>query len=253
MSGHNKWSTIKHKKGAADAKRGKVFSRMGKEITMAAREGGGDADLNPRLRSAVAAAKSVNMPNDNVERAIKKGTGELVGDILVELNYEGYAPGGVAVIVNCLSDNRNRTAADVRMMFTKYNCNMANSGAVSWMFHRKAQFIVQGADANEDKLFEVLLENDVDVEDIQIEDETAEIIAAPEAFASVLEALEKAQITVSESSVTMVPENTNEVTDVGAARSVLKFIEILEDHEDVQQVYSNLDISDALMQQLADE
>ena len=173
MSGHSKWSTIKRKKGALDAKRGKIFSRLGREITMAAREGGGDADMNPRLRQAVASAKSANMPNDNVDRAIKKGTGELAGEALEELVYEGYAAGGVAVIVTCLSDNRNRTAADVRNIFTKAGANLAGSGAVSWMFHRKSRFVVQGEQADEETLLDVLLEAGTDVEDLQVTGDTA--------------------------------------------------------------------------------
>ena len=253
MSGHNKWSTIKHKKGAADAKRGKVFSRLAKEITLAARDGGGDVEMNPRLRSAVSAGKAVNMPNDNIDRAIKKGTGELAGGTLDELNYEGYAPGGVAVIVQALSDNRNRTAAEVRNIFNKYNCNMANSGAVSWMFQRRARFLIEGEAANEEALFELLLGNDVDVEEINVEDGVAEIIGTPEAFGDIVAALEGEGIEVSESSVTMIPETTTEVTDAGTARSVLKFIDVLEDDDDVQSVVSNLEISDELMEELANE
>jgi YebC/PmpR family DNA-binding regulatory protein len=253
MSGHNKWSTIKHKKGAADAKRGKLFSRLAKEITLAAREGGGDPLMNPRLRSAVATAKAANMPNDNIDRAIKKGTGELEGGALEELNYEGYAPGGVAVIVQALSDNRNRTAAEVRNVFNKYNCNMAGAGAVSWMFNRKAQFVIEGEAANEEALFELLLGNDIDVEEISVDDGTAEIIAPPEAFGAIMAALEAEGIAVSESSVTMVPENTTEVSEVGTARSVLRFIEALEDDDDVQSVVSNLEMTDEVMEQLAGE
>ena len=253
MSGHNKWSTIKHKKGAADANRGKVFSRLAKEITLAARDGGGDVEMNPRLRSAVSAGKAVNMPNDNIDRAVKKGTGELAGGTLDELNYEGYAPGGVAVIVQALSDNRNRTAAEVRNIFNKYNCNMANSGAVSWMFQRRARFLIEGEAANEEALFELLLGNDVDVEEINVEDGVAEIIGTPEAFGDIVAALEGEGIEVSESSVTMIPETTTEVTDAGTARSVLKFIDVLEDDDDVQSVVSNLEMSDELMEELANE
>ncbi|MBT7166476.1 MAG: YebC/PmpR family DNA-binding transcriptional regulator [Victivallales bacterium] len=253
MSGHNKWSTIKHKKGAADAKRGKVFSRLAKEITLAARDGGGDVEMNPRLRSAVSAGKAVNMPNDNIDRAVKKGTGELAGGTLDELNYEGYAPGGVAVIVQALSDNRNRTAAEVRNIFNKYNCNMASSGAVSWMFQRRARFLIEGEAANEEALFELLLGNDVDVEEINVEDGVAEIIGTPEAFGDIVAALEGEGIEVSESSVTMIPETTTEITDTGTARSVLKFIDVLEDDDDVQSVVSNLEISDELMEELANE
>jgi YebC/PmpR family DNA-binding regulatory protein len=253
MSGHNKWSTIKHKKGAADAKRGKLFSRLAKEITMAAREGGGDPLMNAPLRSAVATAKAANMPNDNIDRAIKKGTGELEGGALEELNYEGYAPGGVAVIVQALSDNRNRTAAEVRNVFNKYNCNMAGAGAVSWMFHRKARFLIEGEAADEEALYELLLGSDVDVEEITVEDGTAEIVAPPEAFGDIMAALEGKGVTATESGVTMIPENTTEVTELSTARSVLRFIEALEDDDDVQSVVSNLEMPDELMEQLADE
>jgi YebC/PmpR family DNA-binding regulatory protein len=253
MSGHNKWSSIKHKKGAADAKRGKIFSRLGKEITLAAKEGGGDPDLNPRLRSAIAAAKAANMPNDNIERAIKKGTGQLEGEVLETLNYEGYAPGGVAVIVNCLSDNRNRTAAEIRNLFAKHNSSLANSGTVSWMFHRKARFVIEGDHAQEEALLEVLFDSGVDVEDLTVEDGVAEILAPPEAFGELLNALETAAVPVSESNLALIPENTVEVTDPSVARQVLRFIEILEENDDVQEVYSNVEIADELMEQLAAE
>jgi len=253
MSGHNKWSTIKHKKGAADIKRGKIFSRLAKEITLATREGGGDADMNPRLRSAVNSAKAANMPNDNIDRAIKKGTGELGGGALEELNYEGYAPGGVAVIVQCLSDNRNRTAAEVRNVFNRYNCNLASAGAVSWMFQRKARFVVDGEAANEEALLELLLGHDIDVEEVEVEDESAEIIAAPESFGAIVAAFEEAGIEVSESSITLVPENTMEVGEVGTARSITRFIEALEDDDDVQSVVSNLELTDDVMAALEAE
>ncbi len=253
MSGHNKWSTIKHKKGAADAKRGKLFSRLAKEITMAARDGGGDPDMNPRLRQAVTSAKAANVPNDNVERAIKKGTGELAGQALEELVYEGYATGGVAVIVTCLSDNRNRTAADIRGVFTKAGASMAGSGAVAWMFHRKSRFVVQGEQADEETLMEVVLEAGADVEDILVSDDTAEIIAPPEAFAEVVTALEEENIEVSESGIVMVPENTVELTSKEEARKVLRFVEALEDCDDVQEVYVNFELADDLMEELAAE
>jgi YebC/PmpR family DNA-binding regulatory protein len=252
MSGHNKWSTIKHKKGAADAKRGKIFSRLSKEITLAAKAGGGDPDTNPRLRSAIAAAKAANMPNDNVERARKKGTGELGAGMLEELNYEGYAPGGVAIIVNCLSDNRNRTAANIRSYFNKGNSSLAGAGAVSWMFHRKARFQVEGEFADEDQLMELVFEAGVDVENITVEDGVAEIIAPPEAFNELMAALEAGSVPVSESGLTMVPENTVEITDLSIAKQVMRLVETLEDDDDAQEVYSNFDISDELMEQLAE-
>lgn len=253
MSGHNKWSSIKHKKGAADAKRGKVFSRLAREMIMAAREGGGDVEMNARLRQAVTAAKNANMPNDNIDRAIRKGTGEIEGGNLEELSYEGYAPGGVAVMVNCLSDNRNRTAADVRSVFTKYNASMAANGSVSWMFNRRARFVVEGPQADEEKLLEILLDAGVDVEDLSAADGAAEIIAPAEAFAGVLAALEAAGIAPSESKLVLVAANTVPVTSVDEVRKVLRFIEALEDCDDVQEVYSNLDAPDAVMDQLAGE
>ncbi len=253
MSGHNKWSTIKHKKGAADAKRGKIFSRVSKEIIMAAKEGGADPALNARLRSAIAAAKAANMPNDNVDRAIKKGAGGGDGIVMETLSYEGYAAGGVAVIVNCLSDNRNRTAADIRSFFNKYNCSLGASGSVSWKFHRKAKFVIEGEAADEEKLFEILLDGGVDVEDISVDEDYAEIIAPPEAFGAVLGALEKAGITASESSIALIPENLMEVTDVNVAKSVQKFIEVLEDYDDAQEVYTDMDISDEVAEALAAE
>lgn len=253
MSGHNKWSSIKHKKGAADAKRGKVFSRLAKEITMAARDGGGDIEMNPRLRSAVAAAKAVNTPSDNIDRAIKKGTGELEGGVIEELSYEGYAAGGVAIIVNCLSDNRNRTAAEVRNIFTKNNSSLAGNGAVSWMFHRKARFVIVGEAADEERLMEVLLEAEADVDSIEVTDDTAEILGPPEAFGDVLAVLEAEEIPVSESSLTMVPENSVEVTEAAIARQVLRMIEALEENDDVQEVHTNFEMSESLMEELAAE
>ena len=253
MSGHNKWSSIKHKKGAADAKRGKLFSRLSKEITLAAREGGADADMNPRLRTAIAAAKDANMPNDNIDRAVKKGTGELGADTLEELTYEGYAPGGVAVIVNCLSDNRNRTAATVRSCFTKHNSNIANNGAVSYMFQRKARFVVEGEHADEDALMETIFDAGVDVENIIVEDGSAEIIAPPDAFAAMADCLDSAGIPISESSLVMIPDTSTPVNDPGTARQVLRLVEALEEDDDVQQVFTNFEIDDDLMDELASE
>ncbi len=251
MSGHNKWSSIKHKKGAADARRGKLFSRLTKEIMLAAREGGGDPDLNPRLRQAVNSARAANMPNDNIERAIKKATGALAGAALEEIQYEGYAPGGVAVIVHCLTDNRNRTAAEVRGIFTRHNASLG--GSVAWMFHRRCRFVVEGEHASEDRLLEVLLDAGADVEDVVVSDGTAEILAKPEAFSDVATALEKAGIPVSESSVVLAPVNTVPLNTREEARKVLRFIEALEEYDDVQVVYSNLEIPDAVMAELVAE
>ena len=253
MSGHNKWATIKHKKGAADAKRGKIFSRVSKEIIMAAKDGGPDPDLNARLRSAIAAAKACNMPNDNIERAIKKGCGGGEGSQMESLSYEGYAAGGVAVIVNCLSDNRNRTAADIRNFFNKYNCNMATTGAVSWKFHRKARFVIEGENADEEKLFNLLLEGGADVEDISVEEDVAEITAPAEAFKDIFGILEAAGITPTESSIALVPENMTEVNDLKVAQSVQKFLDVLEDYDDAQEVYHDMELSDEVAEALAAE
>ncbi len=252
MSGHNKWSSIKHKKGAADAKLGKLFSRLGKEITVAARDGGGNPEMNPRLRSAIVAAKNANLPNDNIERAVKKGTGELAGDTLEELTYEGYAPGGVAVMVSCLSDNRNRTAANLRACFTKNHSNLAANGAVAWMFNRKARFLVEGQKADAELLLEVLIEAGVDADEVEVSDGQAEILAPPEAFEPVLDCLTAADIPVSESTISMLPENTTELNDVGEARQVIRLLETLEEDEDVQAVYSNLELPDEILNRLAD-
>ena len=253
MSGHNKWSTIKHKKAAADAKRGQMFSRFAKEITLAAKAGGGDSDMNPRLRTAVAAAKGVNMPNDNIDRAIKKGTGELAGEALEEMSYEGYAPGGVAVFVNCLSDNRNRTAANVRTVFTRNNSSLATTGAVAWLFHRRSRFVVNDPNVDEDNLLELLLDAGADVEDVAVSEGVAEIIGAPEAFADIAKTLEAAGIAIGESSLTMLPETTVEVTEPAMGRHVLRLIEALEEDEDVQEVFVNFEMSDELMEALAEE
>jgi YebC/PmpR family DNA-binding regulatory protein len=249
MSGHNKWSSIKHKKGAADAKRGKMFSRLTKEIMLAAREGGGDPVLNARLRQAVISARAANMPNDNVERAIKKATGALAGTVLEEIQYEGYAPGGVAVIVHCLTDNRNRAAAEVRTIFNRHNASLG--GSVAWMFRRRSRFLVEGEHANEERLLEVLLDAGADVEDVAVADGSAEILAKPDAFGDVVAALEQAGIPVSESSVVLAPETTVPLGSKEEVRKVLRFIEALEDYEDVQVVYSNLEVPDAIMEQLA--
>jgi YebC/PmpR family DNA-binding regulatory protein len=253
MSGHSKWSTIKNKKAATDAKRGQAFSRLSKEVTLAAKSGGKDLDMNPRLRTAVAAAKAVNMPNDNIERAIKKGTGELQGAVLEEIMYEGYAPGGVGVLVCTLTDNRNRTAANVRSTFTKHNGSMAAANAVAWQFHRKSRFVIEGEHANEDKLMELLLDSGADVQDIIVSDGMAEIFAAADAFAAIAQTLEKAKIPVSESSIPMLPETPMVVTDPSLARQAAKLIEILEEDDEVQAVYSNLEISDEVAAKMAEE
>jgi YebC/PmpR family DNA-binding regulatory protein len=249
VSGHSKWSTIKRKKGAIDAKRGKIFTKLIKEITVAARMGGGDPDANPRLRTAVLAAKSENMPKDNIERAIKKGTGDLEGVNYEEILYEGYGPGGVAVLVETMTDNKNRTVADVRHCFSKSGGNLGESGCVAWMFDKKGVIVV-GKDAiSEDELMELALE--AGAEDVVEEDATFQVVTAPEDFNQVVENIEKAELQHLEASISMVPKNTVDVTEEKAARSLMKLLENLDDHEDVQKVHANFDISDELMEELS--
>ncbi len=248
MAGHSKWANIKHKKAAADNKKGKIFSRFAKEIMVAAKMGGGDPDANPRLRSALTAAKGVNMPNANIDRAVKKGLGELGDIVFEELTYEGYGPGGVAVLVQCLTDNRNRSASEVRMVFDRNGGNLASSGAVAWMFHRKARFVITGENADEDKLMEIVL--DAGAEDIEVEDGVAEIWGQPEAFEDIMQALEAAGVATDEAGVEFQPENTVELKDVKEANSVLKVIDKLEDLDDVQMVTANFEIADEIADQV---
>ncbi|CAG0981629.1 putative transcriptional regulatory protein [Geobacteraceae bacterium] len=246
MSGHNKWSTIKHKKGAADAKRGKTFTKIIKEITVAAKLGGGDPAGNPRLRAAVDKAKSENMPKDNIERAIKKGTGELEGVSYEEIVYEGYGPGGVAVLVECMTDNRNRTVSDVRSTFTKCNGNMGETGCVSWMFDKKG-LIVVSKDVDFEKLFEVALE--AGAEDVADEEEQFEVLTDPTTFIEVREVLEKAGFAHESAEVTMIPQTMVKL-DGKNAENMLKLMDRLEDNDDVQNVYANFDISTEEMEKL---
>ncbi len=253
MSGHNKWSSIKHKKAAVDAKKGKNFSRFSKELMLASKLGGKDPDANPRLRSAISAAKNANMPNENIDRAIKKGAGELGGQMLEELNYEGYAAGGVAIIVDCLSDNRNRTAADIRNIFAKANGNLANSGAVSWMFHRKSRFVLQDDNLDEDALMEMCFDEGIDVEDINPIANQFELIGAPEIFDQLVTLFESRNIIPEESGIIRIPENEVDVADRATAKQVLRLLDNLEDYDDTQDVYANANISDAILQELASE
>lgn len=249
MSGHSKWSTIKRKKGAIDAKRGKIFTRLIKEITVAARAGGGDPEGNPRLRSAILTAKTENMPKDNIARAIKKGTGEIAGEIYDEIMYEGYGPGGVAVLVECMTDNRNRTVADVRHFFAKSNGNLGESGCVAYMFDKKGLILVDKTKISEDELMEMALE--AGAEDVVEEESEFHIYTAPEDFDSIRSSLEERGLSFVDAQVSMIPQNTVEVTDEKVARSLMKLMENLEDHDDVQNVYANFDIDDALMEQLS--
>jgi len=246
MSGHNKWSTIKHKKGAADAKRGKIFTKIIKEISVAAKLGGGDPAANPRLRTAIDKAKGENMPKDNIERAIKKGTGEMEGVNYEEITYEGYGPGGVAVLVEVMTDNRNRTVSEVRSIFTKCNGNMGETGCVSWMFDQKG-LITYPKSVDFDKLFEAAIE--AGAEDVVDLDEQIEVTTEPSAFIEVRDALNAAGFTFENAEVTMIPQ-TQVKLEGKQAESMLKMIDRLEDNDDVQNVYANFDISMEEMEKL---
>lgn len=249
MSGHSKWSTIKRKKGAIDAKRGKIFTKLIKEITVAAKMGGGDPDANPRLRTAILGAKSENMPKDNIDRAIKKGTGGLEGVNYDEILYEGYGPGGVAVLVETMTDNKNRTVADIRHYFSKSGGNLGESGCVAWMFEKKGIIIVDKESISEEDLLDLALE--AGAEDVVEEDTTFKVITAPEEFNEVMDKLEKAELKHLEASVSMEPKNTVDVVEEKTARSLMKLLENIEDCDDVQKVHANFDISDELMEQLS--
>ncbi|HVN64915.1 MAG TPA: YebC/PmpR family DNA-binding transcriptional regulator [Candidatus Binataceae bacterium] len=248
MSGHSKWSSIKHKKAAADAKRGKAFTKLIKEINIAARLGGGDINANPRLRTAVLAARKQSMPNDTIDRAIKKGTGELGGETLEEITYEGYGPGGVAIMVDVLSDNRNRTVAELRFVFSRHGGNLGESGCVGWMFKKRGVIAIDKFAVAEDKLIEVAL--DAGADDVNSEDDTFQVLTPPEKYTAVREAVEKAGIAVAAGEVTRIPENTVAISG-HIAGQVLKLMEELEDHDDVQSVAANFDISEEEMAQFS--
>jgi YebC/PmpR family DNA-binding regulatory protein len=247
MSGHSKWATIKHKKGALDAKRGKIFTRVIKEIMIAARSGG-DPGMNPRLRTAVAAAKAVSMPAENIKRAIMRGTGELEGGQIDEIMFEGYGPGGAAVLVNVATDNRNRTVSDIRHMFSKNGGNMGEQGSVAWMFERKSQILIEGDQATEDQLMDLVLEAGAD--DLRNDGDGWEVLSAPENHEAVLAALEKAKIPTVEAAIAMVPKNLMKLEGKTAA-AMLRLSEALEEHDDVQNVYSNFDIDEKELEALA--
>lgn len=241
MSGHSKWSTIKRKKGAADAKRGAVFSRLAKEISVAAKTGGGDPAGNPRLRSVLLAARAENMPKENVDRAIKKGTGELPGVTYEEVRYEGYAPGGIAIIIDILTDNKNRTVAEIRHILTRNGGSMAENGAVLWNFEQKGVITVAKDTCSEDEIFEQAIE--AGAEDVDTDGEVYEISTVPNELHRVLEALEGAGIKAENAELTMAPKTTVKVEGKGAA-GVLRLMEALEDHDDVQNVFANFDITE---------
>ncbi|NTW58805.1 MAG: YebC/PmpR family DNA-binding transcriptional regulator [Nitrospirae bacterium] len=245
MSGHSKWATTKHKKAATDAKRGKIFTKITKEITVAAKLGGGDPDGNPRLRTAVAKAKSVSMPAENIKRAIQKGTGELPGVSYEEVTYEGYGPNGVAIIVEVLTDNRNRTVSEIRNIFSKAGGNMGEAGCVSWMFHKKGYIVVARAKADEEKLMSLAL--DAGAEDMQTEDDNFVITTAQSDFEKVKKALEDAGIPLEVAEVTMVPQTYVKIDGEKVAGQMMRLMEAIEDNDDVQNVYANFDIPEEVM------
>jgi len=246
MSGHSKWSTIKHKKGAADAKRGKIFTRILKEMTVAARLGGGDPAGNPRLRAAVAEAKAANMPKDNIDRAIKRGTGEIEGVTYEEITYEGYGPGGVAIIVEALTDNTNRTTPEIRHMFEKHGGNFGTPGSVKFQFEKKGYFAIEKKAVSEDKLMEVAL--DAGADDLQTDDpEIFEVYTAPSSFEAVRQALEANKIATVEAKLDMIP-STYVAVDEQKSKQIMKLLESLDDHDDTQNVWSNFDIPAEMME-----
>ncbi|MBW2563317.1 MAG: YebC/PmpR family DNA-binding transcriptional regulator [Deltaproteobacteria bacterium] len=244
MSGHSKWSSIKHKKGATDAKRGKIFTKLIKEITVAARMGGGDPDANPRMRTAIAAAKSENMPKNNIERAIKKGTGELEGVNYEESTYEGYGPGGAAVFIESVTDNKNRAVADIRHIFSKHGGNLGENGCVAWMFDKKGYIAIEKKAVDEDSLMETAIE--AGAEDVREDNGSFEIITEPDDFESVKTAIDKAALLYIDAEVTMLPQSTTNLEGKQALQMV-KLMEALDDCEDVQKVYTNADIPEEIV------
>ncbi|MBU4342591.1 MAG: YebC/PmpR family DNA-binding transcriptional regulator [Candidatus Omnitrophica bacterium] len=243
MSGHSKWASIKHKKAATDSKRGKVFTKLIKEITVAARHGGGEPEKNPRLRTAIDRAKQANMPADNIDRAVKKGTGELEGVTYEEFTMEGYGPGGVAIMVEVMTDNKNRTAADVRTIFSKRNGNVAGAGSVSWIFEKKGYLEVEKKAVPEDKIMDIVL--DAGAQDMQTEEDVYSIITDIKDFEKVKKAIEDSGIKVKSAEITMIPKSTMALTGE-KAKQILALVDALEDSDDVQNVYANLDVPDDL-------
>ena len=250
MSGHSKWATIKRSKAATDAKRGKAFTKVTKEIIQAAKNGGGNPDMNARLRTAILAAKAVNMPHDNIKRAIMKGTGELAGESYDEIIYEGYGPGGVAVMIEITTDNKNRSASEIRSIFSKRNGNLGEPGSVSWMFEKKGQIVIKKASISEDDLMTLALE--AGAEDITTEESTYTVTTNAKDYEAVDTAL-KDKVEPVSTEVTMIPKNVITVDNTKTAESLLKLLETLEDHDDVQNVYSNFDIPDEIMESLRTE
>lgn len=244
MSGHSKWSTIKHKKAMVDARRGKMFTKLIRELTSAARAGGGDPDTNPRLRTAVASAKGANMPSDTIQRAIQKGTGEIAGETYEEVTYEGYGAGGVAVLVDTLTDNKNRTVAEIRHLFAKHGGSMGENGCVAWMFQRQGFFALDASSIDEDTLLELVLEAGGD--DVKTENDLYEILTSPEAFEDVRGSLEAQGLTPEVAEITMLPQSTVAI-EGKQAEQVLRLMEALDDQDDVRRAYANFDIPDDVM------
>jgi YebC/PmpR family DNA-binding regulatory protein len=250
MSGHSKWAGIKHKKAVIDAKRGKAFTKLIKEITVATREGGGSPDTNPRLRTAILNAKAQNVPNDKIETSILRGTGQLPGLVFEELTYEGYGPGGVAIIVETITDNKNRTVSDMRYIFSKNGGNLGDKGSVAWIFNKKGLITIDKDKANEDDLIAIAL--DAGADDVQVGDDSFEVITTPENFENVKDAIQKAGIETVLAEVSMMPQTSVRVEGKEALQ-VLKLMEVLEDYDDTQNVYSNFDMPDEIMEQAAKE
>lgn len=248
MSGHSKWANIKRHKSKVDAQRGKIFTKIGRELILAARSGGGDPSGNMRLKMAITKARENNMPMDNINRAIKRGTGEIEGAAYEEITYEGYGPGGVAIMVSAATDNRNRTAAEIRHIFSKNGGSLGEGGCVAWMFQRKGVLDLEEPSQNEDDL--LLLALDAGAEDIRVEEESVEIITGPDDFESVRDALTDGGLVFARAEVTMLPQNTVSVEDREQAAAILRLMDMLEDHDDVQEVYSNFDIPETIMESL---
>jgi YebC/PmpR family DNA-binding regulatory protein len=251
MAGHSKWANIKHKKARSDEKRGKEFTKIAKEITIAVRSGGGgDPEANSKLKLAIQKAKAINMPNENISRAIKKGTGEMESEAIEEIIYEGYAPGGVAIMLEIATDNRNRTASEIRHLFSKANGNLGESGCVAWMFKRAGYIALnkENLQLDEEELMLTALEFGAD--DVREEDDSYEVITSPEVFMEVKEGLEGQGITLEEADVVMLPENTVEINDADTAARVIKLVDLLEDHDDVQNVFTNMSVSDEILEQM---
>jgi YebC/PmpR family DNA-binding regulatory protein len=248
MSGHSKWATIKHKKGAADAKRGRIFTRIIKELTVAARAGGGDPDMNPRLRTIIAEAKQANMPAENIKRAIRRGTGEEPGVQYDEITYEGYGPGGVALIIEAMTDNKNRTVGEIRHLLGKYGGNLGESNSVSWMFEKKGYIVIDKAKAAEDTLMAAAL--DAGADDLRDDGDNWEVLSSPEAFPVVKEAIQKLGIEALSAQVAMLPKNFVSL-EGRSAQSMLKLLDLIEDHDDVQHVWSNVDIDEKELEAFA--